>query len=153
MTDVTLKPATEKDIDLFLEIERSVDDSRTFSATTTKEEAEEEFKSNKIFFIENKGEVAGLISYEPKSQDSVYLSDFIVLPKLQGRGIGREALKQILDELKWAKRIYFVTHPDNVRGLALYKSFGFQVEDRKENYFGDGEPRLVMARINSRATI
>jgi hypothetical protein len=29
--------------------------------------------------------------------------------------------------------------------VALYASFGFKVESCQENYFGDGEPRLVLA--------
>jgi len=44
------------------------------------------------------------------------------------------------------KRIELVTHPDNP-ALKLYESLGFTVESRKENYWGDGEPRLVLAIV------
>jgi ribosomal protein S18 acetylase RimI-like enzyme len=39
-----------------------------------------------------------------------------------------------------------VTHPENAGALRLYMSLGFKVESRIEDCFGDGEPRLVMAR-------
>ena len=53
----------------------------------------------------------------------------------------------VLEEFRDVKRIDLVTHPDNIKAIALYQSLGFAIESRKENYYGDGEPRIVMARI------
>jgi ribosomal protein S18 acetylase RimI-like enzyme len=39
-----------------------------------------------------------------------------------------------------------VAHPENEIALGLYMSLGFEIESRQENFFGDGEPRLVLAR-------
>jgi ribosomal-protein-alanine N-acetyltransferase len=50
----------------------------------------------------------------------------------------------ILEKCKGTDRIDLVTHPENKNALQLYMSLGFKVESRRENYFGDGEPRLVL---------
>jgi ribosomal-protein-alanine N-acetyltransferase len=52
----------------------------------------------------------------------------------------------LLEEAKGCARIDLVTHPDNAAAIALYGSLGFALESRKEDYFGDGEPRVVMQR-------
>jgi ribosomal protein S18 acetylase RimI-like enzyme len=31
-----------------------------------------------------------------------------------------------------------------VQAMGLYQSFGFRVIERKENYYGDGEPRNIL---------
>lgn len=51
----------------------------------------------------------------------------------------------LLEMLKDKKIIYLVTHPENEKAIALYKSLGFvQVGEPIENYFDDGEPRIKM---------
>ena len=44
------------------------------------------------------------------------------------------------------KRIDLVTHPHNSKIIGLYLSYGFIIEAWKDNHFGDGEPRIVLAR-------
>ena len=73
----------------------------------------------------------------------------MVIPEFQGQGVAREVLTRLLKELKDVKRVDLVTHPDNQKALQLYQSLGFIVESRKENYFGDGEPRLILANKKS----
>ena len=145
MKNITLKLATEKDVPVFLELEKSVSHLKVYSAITNENEVVEEFKKNIIYLIKNKNETVGSIEYEIKSPEHAYISGFVVNPKFQRQGIGREALGQILEKLKNIKRIDLVTHPDNPV-LNLYKSFGFVVESIKENYFGDGEPRIVLVK-------
>jgi ribosomal-protein-alanine N-acetyltransferase len=41
--------------------------------------------------------------------------------------------------------VELVTHPENENAIRLYSFLGFRVERRLENYFGDGEPRAVLA--------
>ena len=55
-------------------------------------------------------------------------------------------MRYILEKTKGARRIDLVTHPENENALRLYASLGFKVESRLENYFGDGEPRLALAK-------
>jgi ribosomal-protein-alanine N-acetyltransferase len=53
-------------------------------------------------------------------------------------------MTRFLEQCKEAPRVDLVTHPQNDIALKLYTSLGFKVESREENYFGDGEPRLVL---------
>lgn len=86
----------------------------------------------------------GSVSYEVKSPDHIYISGLVVKPEFQGKGIATTALKQVLAKYVNAKRIDLVTHPDNP-ALKLYESLGFKTESRVENYWGEGQPRLVLA--------
>ncbi|TSC60351.1 MAG: N-acetyltransferase GCN5 [Parcubacteria group bacterium LiPW_15] len=143
-----LKKATVADIPALLEVEKSVAGNKVYSPILDKEEWEEELKKCVVYLIEEEGRIAGDISYELKSPEHAYLSGLVVTPQFQGKGIARAALAQILDQLKDMKRIDLVTHPDNVAALKLYQSFGFIIETKKEDYYGDGESRLILVRIN-----
>ncbi len=141
---ISLEKATAKDVDQYLAIEKSVIGPKTYSGITDENEAKEEFQNNQVFFIKKDGEIVGTIQYEIKSSDHAYLSGLAIDKRFQGQGIGREAVKLILNKLKNIKRIHIVTHPDNLAALKLYQSLGFIMESRKENYYGDGEPRLTL---------
>lgn len=107
----------------------------------------EAFDNGPIYLIEKDGIVVGNISYEKKSDDHVYISGLAIDSRFQNQGIAREVLGQILESLKDIERIDLVTHPENTVALKLYQSLGFVIESRKENYYGDGEPRLVLALV------
>ncbi len=141
---ILLEKVTVKDIDQYLAIEKSVIGPKTYSGIKDENEAKEEFRNNQIYFIKKDGKIVGTIQYEMKSHDHAYLSGLVIDPHFQGQGIGCEASKLILNKLKNMKRINVVTHPDNAAALKLYQSLGFIIESRKENYYGDGEPRLVL---------
>jgi len=70
----------------------------------------------------------------------------VIHPNFQGQGIGREAVLFRLEKLKGVKRVWLVTHPENFKIINLYQSLGFKIEKRLENYFGDGEPRIILLR-------
>jgi ribosomal protein S18 acetylase RimI-like enzyme len=74
------------------------------------------------------------------------ISNVAVEPACQGQGIARAAMEFLLERNHAAPRIELVTHPENAAALRLYGSLGFVVEGRRENCFGDGEPRLLLAR-------
>ena len=139
-----LERATTKDIPVLLEIELSTGNDKTYSPMTTEEEWLTEFKDNIIYIIKEKEIPVGLVSYEKKPNDCAYVSGLLIKPPFRGKGFARMVMNTILDELKKEKMIYLVTHPDNVASVNLYKSLGFVEGERKENYFGDGEPRIRM---------
>lgn len=145
---INLKKAILSDIPILLEIEKSVAGTNIYSPELDKHEWINEFKTNVIYLIEKNGLIVGNVSYEKKSKDYVYISGLVIGRRFQGQGIAREALSQILKELKNTRRIDIVTHPDNKIALHLYQSLGFVIESRKENYYGDGEPRLVLVLQN-----
>ncbi|MCX6729902.1 MAG: GNAT family N-acetyltransferase [Candidatus Portnoybacteria bacterium] len=146
-SDITFKKATVDNVAEFLRIEKSVAGSKTYCGSVDEQEAREEIENNVVYFIQNKGTNIGTIEYEIKEKDHAYLSGLVVSSNFQGRGIGRKALEWLLvNDLKDFKRIDLATHPHNTRAVILYLSLGFVIESWKDNYFGDGEPRIVLAR-------
>ena len=147
--EITLQPVAEADIDTYLRLEKRVE-GRTYTATQNHEEAAEEFTQGPMYFIRLGDKIVGTISYSTKEDGSVYLNGLAIDPEFQGQGVGRAAMQQFLDQVKDAPSIWLVVHPDNTRAIELYQSFGFAVTDRKEDYHGDGEPRIVLTRDQSK---
>ncbi len=140
---VTLRSATATDVSRYVEIEQRVG-SRTYATITDPEEALGEINKGSMYMIEVDGAVVGRVAYERKDDGSVYLSDLVIEPAYQNRGLGRVALAKVLEEVGDAKKVWLVTHPDNANAIHLYESFGFAQTGRKEDYFGDGEPRIIL---------
>ena len=147
MKTIILKKATIADIPILLELEKSVAGTNIYDPTLTKGEWKEELQKSAVYLIEKDNVVAGSLLYEKKDNGDIYLGGLVINPRFQGQGIAREAMTFVLEEFRDVKRIDLVTHPDNIKAIALYQSLGFAIESRKENYYGDGEPRIVMARI------
>lgn len=145
---INLRKATEKDLESLLNLERSVNGVKTYSAMIDPEEFLAEMKKSEVFIIEKNEQIVGSIMFETKSPDHVYISGLVVAPDFQGQGIARRAMELVMEKIGNKNRIDLVTHPENDKAINLYKSLGFIIESQKENYFGDGEPRIVMAKIN-----
>lgn len=145
-----LVEATENDIEALIDVERSVTKTNTYSPMTGEKAWKEELASNKVYLIKEGDINVGSIAYEEKTPEHIYISGIIVRPDYQGRGIATSAMKQVLERYPNATRFDLVTHPENP-ALSLYQSLGFQIESRVENYWGDGEPRLVLALNTSSA--
>ena len=141
---ITLERATLADIPVLLELEKSVSGTNTYSPILTEHEWQEEFQKCIIYLIQNDRTVIGSLSYEKKDADHAYISGLVINPRFQGKGFGRDALRLLLLELSSIKKVDLVTHPNNTSAVTLYKSLGFVTESLKENYYGDGQPRIVM---------
>lgn len=146
---ITLEKVDVEDVATYLTIERSVAGTKVYWAITDEEQAREDIRKNIAYFIKTHGKIVGHILYEKKSPDHIYLTSLVIMPAFQGQGIARQALVKVLEELKDIKRIDLATHPHNNKAIQLYLSLGFVIESLEENYFGDGEPRLVLARVKS----
>ena len=144
--DITLKRATQDDLEDYLQIESSVKSALTI-VTTDPEKARREIRDSVVYMVMLDDQAVGLISYDAKTSLNAHLSEIAIHPDFQGRGIGSQALSMILNELE-GKGFVFVdleTHPDNP-ALNLYERFGFEVRDRIENYKDSGTPRLALTR-------
>ena len=141
---VQLKKATSIDIPVLLELEKSVAGINIYSPILEREEWEDELQKCSVYLIQKNNTTVGSISYKKQDGGNVYISGLVINPHFQGQGIAHEVLVNLLIELKDFKRVGLVTHPNNTPALRLYQSLGFVVEDKKENYYGDGEPRLVL---------
>ncbi|MBI2109209.1 MAG: GNAT family N-acetyltransferase [Parcubacteria group bacterium] len=146
----TLTKASVADIPELIKIEQSVAGTNIYSPMLGKNEWEKALQEGPVFLIKEDGVVAGNISYEHKGGGHYHISGLAIMPQFQNRGIGKGALASILKECKDAKRIDLAVHPDNESAIKLYESLGFVVETRKENYYGDGEPRLIFVLLKSR---
>ena len=98
--------------------------------------------------FENNGKTIGHVAVINKGSGSVSLSNFVIDPEYQGKGYAREIAKLIFEKIKYASRFELAVHPDNSKAVHLYESFGFKLVGRKENYCGDGEPRIIMELVN-----
>jgi ribosomal protein S18 acetylase RimI-like enzyme len=142
---LALVPATIKDVDTLVAFERKVADPKIYGPTLDLAGALQEITNNKFYFIKMGDGVLGTAAYRSRPDESIYISNVAIDPIYRRRGIARAAMWFILGKLKGTRRIDLVTHPENKKALRLYTSFGFRMESRQENYFGDGEPRLVLA--------
>ena len=63
----------------------------------------------------------------------------------RGKGIARSLVKNAIVKASSGSVIKLTVDPNNVPACKLYTSLGFKVLEKEEEYFGDGEARLVMA--------
>ena len=120
--------------------------SRIYGPIGTIEDAHREISENTLFFIKKDEIIVGTAAYRVRADNSVYISCVAIDPAYRRQGIARAAMTYILKKTKGTSRVDLVTHPENTNALHLYASLGFRIESRRENYYGDGEPRLVLAK-------
>ena len=140
---VTLEKATPADIKRYIEIDKKVG-GKTYAAIVTESEVLEEMAKGPVYMIKEGGVSVGSVSFHLKPGGCAYLGGLEVDPVFQGRGIGRAVVEKILQEVKGAPYVELLTHPDNTAAIGLYQSLGFKITGNKDNYFGDGEPRIML---------
>ena len=143
--DIIIDQATSADVDEYIALEKKVG-GRTYAALTSKEQFLNELEKWTVYLFKKDGKVIGHISYQVESDGGIRFGGLAIEPELQGKGFGRAALGLISEKLKGVPKVEFVVHPDNSRAIALYKSFGAKIIGRKENYHGDGQPRVIMIK-------
>jgi ribosomal protein S18 acetylase RimI-like enzyme len=86
--------------------------------------------------IELRGAVVGTLFLERDDEQEASIFGFVVEPSLQGRGIGRAALRRACEQLRagGARRIALDVDVANDRALGLYTSIGF-TPVTTEDYF------------------
>ncbi|HYC34772.1 MAG TPA: N-acetyltransferase [Candidatus Paceibacterota bacterium] len=148
LPEVSLNQATADDETRFHEIDDAVE-SRT--CLPIKDFAAE-MKDGPVLMIKKGEETVGFTSYQRQADGSIYINSLYIDPNYQKQGIGRATLSKVMEMLKDEPRIWLVTHPENP-AVQLYESFGFKIKERKENYFGNGEPRYIMEWLRSEANV
>jgi len=143
-----LARATIKDVQTLLEIEKTTIGLKLYSGYFNEKEVEEYVKNSIVYLIKNNDDIVGSISYDIIDSDHADVSGLVIKPEFQRRGFGRKAMELLFEELKGYKKLSLVVHPEN-HALKLYESLGFVQESRKENYFGDGQPRMIMIKQQS----
>lgn len=147
--NLIFRRGSEKDAPVLIDLAGRVATPKIYNQILfTNDDAVREINKNVFYFLEIDGQAIGSAAYRTQANGSVYINNFAVDPRYQRRGIARAALEKILKETQNVTRLELCTHPDNVPALNLYMSYGFVIESRVENYFGDGEPRLILAKTN-----
>lgn len=142
--------ATEKHIEILLEIELTTIGLTTFWGSYKVEQIKKWISEEIVYLIETGKNIVGSVSYEIIDDEHAYISSLIIRPEFQRRGLAKQAMQILLKQLTNFKLINLVTHPANSGAIRLYHSLGFVETSRKENYFGDGEPRITMVKDQSK---
>ncbi|NTW14318.1 MAG: GNAT family N-acetyltransferase [Candidatus Moranbacteria bacterium] len=137
--------ATESDVAVLLAIEETAKDLIVYDWGFTDLEFLEWINTDIVYLIKEDGVMVGDISYVVKDADHAYITGLVIVPQFQRRGLARKAMNMLLDELKGFRHLALDVHPDN-HAVKLYESLGFVATERKENFYGDGEPRIIMTR-------
>ncbi len=69
-----------------------------------------------------------------------------IFEEFRGRGLGRNFLKHLLEEMKkeGVKKLLLEVSDKNITALGLYRSFGFREVGRRKNYYSDGSDAILM---------
>ena len=129
--NVTLEPVTRNNVEAVMNIELPPHQAQ-FVASNAFSIAQASFYPSLIpCAIYHDGKPAGFLLYGINANDEpghYGIYRLMVAPAQQGRGIGRRALAQLLDQLRAQpdmRRITICYKPDNEVGKRFYASLGF----------------------------
>lgn len=141
---ISLRRAIAEEANTLVDFERKVANPKLYGPPLDLEGAIREISRNDFYFVMRGSTLVGTAAIRRTASNSVYISNVAVLPEFRGQGIARFIMLSLIKESNGANRVELATHPDNKPALQLYYSLGFAIESRRENYFGDGEPRLIL---------
>lgn len=116
---------------------------RVHLAARTIDDIYDFLKDCTIYFAYSGDEAVGYIGCLTDKSQKVEITGMGVMPAHQGKGVGTKLLRFVLKKFS-DNTLYLVAHPENDQALRVYKKVGFNITGRKENYYGDGEPRAVL---------
>lgn len=145
MNTIILKRATLDDWREIAKVEK-IANSETYSARTKADEIKNFIKDDFVFLIRNGGVVVGLVSFAVLPKKIAHCNGLVIYPKFRSKGYGRKAMSLVLKKMFKYPRVELVVHPHNNSAISLYFSLGFIIESWQDNYFGDGQPRLMMVK-------
>jgi ribosomal protein S18 acetylase RimI-like enzyme len=87
---------------------------------------------SKVLMVEYRDELVGTL----RIVDNAGIYGFVIDPKYQGRGLGREALRRVCEEMfdEGAESVHLEVEVDNDRALGLYTSLGFSLVTTEDYY-------------------
>jgi len=145
MANIFLERATLKDSKEVTKIEK-LGSSKIYHAVTKKDKILDYIKNDFVFLIKNNDIVVGLVSFKVIKKKTASCNGLVIYPKFRRKGFGIKAMSLVLKKMSKYPRVDLVVHPHNNPAISLYLSLGFTIEAWQDNYFGDGEPRLVMIK-------
>lgn len=97
-----------------------------------------------VYMLYDEDEPVGFLAFK-KENNGIEVNAIVVTPEKQGKGYGKAMMKHLL-ELTAGNTLHLVTHPKNISAIIYYLKSGFEIYGWKDNYYGDGEPRLLLKR-------
>jgi len=145
MNTIKLQRTTENDWQLVSDIkEAAVSD--IFHANLGEVAIKKYLRDFESYFITHENKMVGIIGYRPEPEiNGYYIGELIVSQEYKGKGFGKAAM-QIALELIGNHPVKLTTHPENSPAICLYLKLGFKIKAWKDNYYNDGEPRIVMIK-------
>lgn len=96
-----------------------------------------------VYFVYEADKPIGSFSYKDDKNGQIEVLQVAIVPQHQGKGHGKKIVKYLLDLVK-GKPVWLVTHPKNTPAIITYLKSGFVISGWKDNYYGDGQPRLIL---------
>lgn len=131
--NVTLRPATEKDLDMVLTWTLETINEKYRHNQKLIDEINEENRDNidsiKII-VGNTKDIGMYQAYEIDDGEWWYLAEIYLIPEYRGKGIGSYLIKKDIEE---HDKIVLRVDPDNVRAIKLYESLGFVITKKEKN--------------------
>ncbi len=103
---------------------------------------------SRIFVAKENGKTVGYcIIWTIKNEAEIHR--IAIAPEYRKRGIGKQLLKTVLKLLKEERveKVFLEVSEKNFPAVNLYKSCGFKITGRRENYYGKGENALLMETL------
>lgn len=144
MEDIKFKKATLSDWKLVRKLERG-SKSPFFQPCIGEDGYKKYIAESNVYFLIKNGEALGTASYKIDRHKNILINGLTVLPKYRGGGIATNAMAKMLARLK-GKDLTLVVHPENIPALLVYLRLGFVITGWKDNYFGNGQPRLHLKK-------
>lgn len=107
-------------------------------------EQKDYLQGSDVYILYDGDEPTGFFAYK-KENDGFEVKAIVVTPEKQGKGHGKAMMKYLLD-LTEGNTLYLFTHPKNTVAITYYLKSGFEICGWKNNYYGDGEPRILLKR-------
>jgi ribosomal protein S18 acetylase RimI-like enzyme len=149
---IMFERATADDASALLELEKRVAVPKIYEPRVKIEDAVNEIEANTFYFIKYRDRIIGSASFRLQDDGSAYIANVAVDPHYRRQGVARATMNFLMGTLGHAARLELVTHPENRHALRLYESLDFRTEAEIANYFGDGEPRVKLVRLQENSS-
>lgn len=141
-----IRPATVSDLAAVWAVEREVFGAEVYPAFFFRQALD--LWSELLLVAESPtGEVAGYALGAPSLRPGEgWIVSAAVLPAHRGGGVATRLTRALLDACagRGMTEVRLTVHPGNPAAVGLYRKLGFAVVGEEADYFGLGEPRLVM---------
>lgn len=108
-----------------------------------------EHKSDTYIWNDDTGQLAGFFSIiDPLGDPEFELLNVGIDPGAQGQGIGKKimAYTEDLARNSGKEKIKLVTNVKNTSAQKFYEKVGYHIAKTIDNYYGDGETRVLMEK-------